>query len=262
MKTVIAAVIVRDNKVLIGRRKKGSSMALKWEFPGGKLEPGETPEACLERELREELGIEARVGGFYSSGTFMPGTAEGIELFAYEASYREDDPVTLTDHEEIRWVDISDLTKYDFPEADAPIVLKLMKEAEMAIHIQAEPEAASPEDGMALNGWPVNRTARKMLVEAGETPDHGSMYLLQLVLWAINTGKTEAEEDVTETVNAMTGWRPQRIMNFLLLREDHEEYDPPGWNGAKTATDLALVLLDDLERKMVKHFPWYRSLNW
>jgi 8-oxo-dGTP diphosphatase len=126
MITVVAAIIVRNEKVLIGRRKKGSSMAQKWEFPGGKLEPGETHEICLKRELYEELGIEAEIGGFYSSGTFMPGSPGGIELLAYEASYNPADSIMLNDHEEIRWVKPSELAEYDFPEADKPIVLKLM----------------------------------------------------------------------------------------------------------------------------------------
>ena len=126
MITVIAAIIVRDNKVLIGRRKEGDSMAHKWEFPGGKLEPGETPEVCLKRELCEELGIEAEIGRFYSSGTFMSGSPGGIELLAYEASYRATDTLVLNDHEEIRWVAPSELGEYDFPEADKPIVLKLI----------------------------------------------------------------------------------------------------------------------------------------
>src|ERR1700687_3377574 len=60
MTTVVAAVIEQNGKILICQRRRGQVHELKWEFPGGKVEAGETPEAALERELREELGIEAR----------------------------------------------------------------------------------------------------------------------------------------------------------------------------------------------------------
>src|SRR5215204_3200336 len=59
---VVAAVIARDGRILIGQRRKTDSHGLKWEFPGGKVERGETPVAALARELEEELGIQARVG--------------------------------------------------------------------------------------------------------------------------------------------------------------------------------------------------------
>ncbi len=118
-----------------------------------------------------------------------------------------------------------------------------------------------PENSeIVLNTWPINRVALTMLTEAGETPDPGCLYILQLVLWALRTGKAEAEPDVYETVNAMTTWRPERLMNFLLLREDGV-YEPPAWREAEDASCLALLLLEDLERKMVIHFPWYRSLE-
>jgi hypothetical protein len=132
----------------------------------------------------------------------------------------------------------------------------------MAIDAETDPNIAACADEMTLNRWPINGMAEKMLRELGETPDPASMYLLQLASWAVKTGKTEAENDVGETVNAMTEWRPERIMNFFLLHEAGQEYDPPGWTEAKTPLDLALILLDDIERKMVMHFPWYRSLNW
>jgi 8-oxo-dGTP diphosphatase len=128
MKTVVAAIIVDKGKVLIGRRKEGDSMAHKWEFPGGKPEAGETPEECLKRELFEELGVDAEVGEFYYSGTSSADVKGGIELLAYRASFRTTGPLTLNDHEEVRWVEPRELVAYDFPEADRPIVSKLAEE--------------------------------------------------------------------------------------------------------------------------------------
>jgi len=65
MVTVTAALIARDGRLLVARRAAGRSQGGLWEFPGGKLEPGEAPEDCLRRELREELGIESTVGAFF-----------------------------------------------------------------------------------------------------------------------------------------------------------------------------------------------------
>ncbi len=113
---------MREGKVLIGKRKAGLSMAHKWEFPGGKLEPEETPEECLKRELREELEIEAAIGQFYCEGAY-----DGLRLLTYNAYYVRGD-FKLHDHEEIRWVSPQDLILYEFPQADRPIVGKLMEE--------------------------------------------------------------------------------------------------------------------------------------
>ena len=64
MQIVTCAVIEKDGRILIARRKSGDHMAGKWEFPGGNIEPGETPEQCLKRELLEELGVEIGIDGF------------------------------------------------------------------------------------------------------------------------------------------------------------------------------------------------------
>ncbi len=114
---------------------------------------------------------------------------------------------------------------------------------------------------MDLNEMPVSRRALEMLKEVGESLYGDGPYFVRLALWALQTGKTETENDVIETVNAMMVWREERIANFLLLRQDDDAYEPAGWRDAHTPLDLALSIIDDIERKMVIHFPWYRSFD-
>lgn len=119
MRQVTAAVIERDGRILLARRKDGA-LAGKWEFPGGKLEPGETPEACLRRELMEEFGVDTRIGAFVCSSKFeykhLP-----IELLVYRASHLSGE-FKLTDHSAIEWVKPEDLSRYDLSAADIPVV--------------------------------------------------------------------------------------------------------------------------------------------
>lgn len=126
MQIVTAAVIVKDDKILIAKRKKGNHLESKWEFPGGKLEPNETPEQCLKRELLEEFNIETRIGEFFSSTIFEYKHTK-IELLAYKAVYISGD-FKLNAHEELKWVSPSEFDTYDFAEADKPIVIKLKKD--------------------------------------------------------------------------------------------------------------------------------------
>jgi 8-oxo-dGTP diphosphatase len=123
MRQVAAAVIEKDGKILIARRKQKDPLGGKWEFPGGKLESGETPEECLKRELREELGIETRVGEYFCSSRFVYRHI-AIELLAYRASYVSGE-ITLHEHERIEWILPEELKDYDFSEADKPVVRKL-----------------------------------------------------------------------------------------------------------------------------------------
>jgi len=122
---VTAAVIERDGKILIAKRRLGSTLGGKWEFPGGKIEPGETPEECLKREIKEELNIESEVGDFLISGKFTYCFVP-IELLAYRVKHLSGD-FKVNDHEEIRWVRASELKLYDFLPADRPIVEMLSK---------------------------------------------------------------------------------------------------------------------------------------
>jgi len=123
--TVTAAVLEKDGRILIARRKHGDRLADKWEFPGGKLEKGETPEVCLRRELQEEFGIDVVVGGFIGRSFHAYPYVE-IDLLAYRATHLTGD-FQLHDHEEIRWVHPADLHRYDFSAADIPIVKLLLE---------------------------------------------------------------------------------------------------------------------------------------
>jgi 8-oxo-dGTP diphosphatase len=123
--TVTAAVLEKDGRILIAHRKRGDRLADKWEFPGGKLEEGETPEVCLRRELQEELGIDVVVGGFVGRSSHRY-PHEEIELMAYRVTHLAGD-FQLHDHEEIRWVLPADLPSHDFSAADIPIVKLLLE---------------------------------------------------------------------------------------------------------------------------------------
>jgi 8-oxo-dGTP diphosphatase len=130
MQIVTAAVIERDGRILIARRKKGDRMEGLWEFPGGKPEEKESPEECLARELREEFGIEARIGDFLVSSPYVyPHMA--IELLVFRATYLSGD-FRLNDHDEIRWVLPSELLRYDLAGADVPVAEILMKGSALA----------------------------------------------------------------------------------------------------------------------------------
>lgn len=123
--TVTAAVLEKDGRILIARRKHMDRLAGKWEFPGGKIEKGETAEACLRREMQEELGIDVVVGGFVGRSCHRYPHGE-IELLAYRVIHLSGD-FQLHDHEEIRWVLPADLASHDFSAADIPIVKLLLE---------------------------------------------------------------------------------------------------------------------------------------
>ncbi len=120
---VIAAIIRRSNTILLARRREGSHLAGLWEFPGGKIEDGESPEECLARELREEFRLEATVGRFVASSRYSYPDRE-IELMAYEVQLAEG-PIVLNDHDEIQWVPVAELLSYRLAPADVAIAKAL-----------------------------------------------------------------------------------------------------------------------------------------
>jgi mutator protein MutT len=118
MITVVAGVLQRDGKILICRRRADQPHPLKWEFPGGKLEAGETPAAALRRELQEELGIESEAGSEIMRYEFAyPGKQPILLIFLAVASWRGDLENKI--FESILWERSAALASYDFLEGDA-----------------------------------------------------------------------------------------------------------------------------------------------
>ncbi len=124
MKDVTAAVIIRDGKVLVTLRAQGEAHAGWWEFPGGKVENGETPEQCLRRELNEELGLDTLVGDKLAESIYDYESG-AIRLLAYRTEITGGE-LRLSVHEEARWVPASDLGNYKLLPADRPIVETVM----------------------------------------------------------------------------------------------------------------------------------------
>lgn len=120
MQKVTAAIIEKDGVVLIARRKKTDRFGSVWEFPGGKLEPGESPEEGLRRELKEELNLDTSIGLFLGGFPYASRYLD-IELLAFRVTILGGDLV-LADHDEVRWVRIGDLREFDFAEPDLPLV--------------------------------------------------------------------------------------------------------------------------------------------
>ena len=119
---VTAAVIRRDDRFLLTRRLRGTHLAGFWEFPGGKCESGESHEACLQRELVEELGVTPRIGGrIFDIVHEYPERTVELHFFECEIS-GEPQPML---GQEMRWVERSDLATLEFPEADAALIQML-----------------------------------------------------------------------------------------------------------------------------------------
>jgi len=116
MQRVTAALLVREGRVLLALRKAGKHMGRKWEFPGGKIQPGEGPEECLARELAEELDIQARIGGLVGAARFSSGAVD-LEILLYRAEYVSG-TFTLHDHEALAWVEPEKLESYDLADSD------------------------------------------------------------------------------------------------------------------------------------------------
>ncbi len=121
---VVAALILRGGEVLICQRRADQPMAHKWEFPGGKIEPGETAEQALVRELQEELGIHARIGSHVARirHTYRSGGAVDLQFFAVHQFEGE---LTNVIFQAMHWCALRDLPSFDFLAADRDLVRDL-----------------------------------------------------------------------------------------------------------------------------------------
>lgn len=125
MINVTAALIIMDEKVLIARRAQGEKHPGGWEFPGGKIEAGESPEECLAREIFEEMQITIQVQKFFAESIYAYPTGE-ICLAAYFAQIVSGD-IVLRVHDTIEWISIDNILDYNLLPADIPIARKLME---------------------------------------------------------------------------------------------------------------------------------------
>jgi len=101
---VVAAIIKKNNQYLIVQRNKNKHLGLKWEFPGGKVDENESFESALKREIQEELSIEINI------------------ILHYYLCSQKNGTITLTEHENLAWVEKKDFEKYDFAEGDGNIL--------------------------------------------------------------------------------------------------------------------------------------------
>ncbi len=122
---VVAGIIEKGGKILVAQRKEDCAReALKWEFPGGKVEYGEAPQDSLKREIREELGMEIEVGEPFAASSAVSGGMH-IVLLAFRA--RTGGEPEAIDVKDWRWAAVGELGGFDWAEADIPIVRKLME---------------------------------------------------------------------------------------------------------------------------------------
>lgn len=120
MAWVTAAIIRKDDTILIAQRGRNKRFGWQWEFPGGKVRRGEAPEDCLRREIKEELNLKIHVDKHFCTVNHQYSDF-CIELMAFWCSITGGS-LKLEEHEEVRWVTISDLDQYRFVAADLAVI--------------------------------------------------------------------------------------------------------------------------------------------
>ncbi len=122
---VSAGILKKDNRVLVGQRPENHTLAGLWEFPGGKIELGESPEQALARELNEELDIEAEIGELKIACTHSYGDV-GIVILFYEVLFWKGEP-KAKHHMNLEWVTAKELTKKNIPDANRKNLDRIFK---------------------------------------------------------------------------------------------------------------------------------------
>ena len=143
MKQVVAALIVRNNKVLICQRTRHQPMPLKWEFPGGKVEPDERPKDALSRELEEELGIRAKIGSKVATvrHNYRNGSAVELHFFLVE---EYEGKIQNRIFKDVQWVAPEQMPRYDFLEADVALINDLAN-GKISLPVRAGPRKRTPQ---------------------------------------------------------------------------------------------------------------------
>ena len=121
---VVAAILQKEDKILIARKKQGKPLAGYFEFPGGKIEEGETPEESLIRELMEEMNIKIAVKEYIGESVYDYGNNKVISLLGYTAEII-DGEIKLSDHDRYEWVTLEQINNYKIAPADIPLINKL-----------------------------------------------------------------------------------------------------------------------------------------
>jgi len=116
---VAAAIIVKKGKILIAKRREG-----KWEFPGGRIEKGETPEECLKREIEEELMLGLTNIKFFTTVKYTYSFGE-VVLYVFIANCSG--KIVMKEHEDVRWIGLEELNNFDFMEADKKVIEEIIK---------------------------------------------------------------------------------------------------------------------------------------
>jgi len=126
MLTVVAALIIRDSKLLVCQRRRDDTHGLQWEFPGGKVEPGESLAQALTRELQEELGIDATIGKeiYRTRHRYVESQRELALIFFQAEIDGSANPQNLV-FERFEWADIPAVPQYDFLQADKELIALL-----------------------------------------------------------------------------------------------------------------------------------------
>jgi len=124
--SVIAGLIFQKGRVLICQRGQNAAFALKWEFPGGKIEDGETETDALRRELKEELAIDVRESEFFSEYAYSYENGPTVSLCFHRVKSFQGEPQNLV-FEQISWVEVDDLVNFDFLDGDRRLIMQLIE---------------------------------------------------------------------------------------------------------------------------------------
>jgi len=121
---VTGALIKKNDKYLIGRRGPNEKSPGLWEFPGGKIEEGETPIECIKRELKEELNINAEIGDLVTKYNYDYPNVSYLLYFFKVKSYIGEFKIIV--HDKLEWVSLNDFHKYDFLQGDTPLINQML----------------------------------------------------------------------------------------------------------------------------------------